>query len=467
MNTRFGVPIFATATALALLTSACGSSSSPTSSAATSNAATSNAGTSSATTSGASSAGPATTAAAASAGGAGSTSAAVNTTDTKATINYFTFSAAPDHIKDLNTIVAAFEKQHPNITVKVQTAAYADYFTKLSTELAGGTAPDTFELDYQDFVNYASSGSLLSLAGANASSYSPASYTASSLKAFAYNGEQMALPESFSDVVLFYNKTLFDKAGVAYPTSTWTWADEMSAAKKLTDKATGVYGLFQPVTYNEFYKALNQAGGQFLSADNKSATFNSAAGLTAANWLISKLGTVMPTLTQIGSTPNFDTNLFMTNKLAMWINGNWQFAGLAKQAGWDVAVEPGDTQKASAVFFNGVAASKTSKHAAAALEWINFLSSSKTSVTTRVSSNWELPPVADSTLISGYLTATPPANRKAVIDSLDAPSLAPVIAKQTQMQDIVNTALQNAAAGRGTVQSNLDKAASQVTALLK
>jgi multiple sugar transport system substrate-binding protein len=88
-------------------------------------------------------------------------------------------------------------------------------------------------------------------------------------------------------------------------------------------------------------------------------------------------------------------------------------------------------------------------------------------VTTRVSSNWELPPVADSTLISGYLTATPPANRKAVMDSLDAPSLAPVIAKQTQMQDIVNTALQNAAAGRGTVQSNLDKAASQVTALLK
>jgi multiple sugar transport system substrate-binding protein len=398
-----------------------------------------------------------------SSGGGGSSGSGGGST----TITYFTFSAAPDHLTDLDKIVKSFEQQNPTITVKVQTAAYADYFTKLSTELAAGTAPDTFELDYQDFVDYASSGSLLSLAGANASAYNPSAYTPSSLGAFGYNGQQMALPESFSDVVLFYNKALFDKAGLAYPTSSWTWTDEMAAAKKLTDKSTGVWGLFQPVTYNEFYKALNQAGGQFLSADGKSATFNSAAGVAAANWLIGKLGTVMPTLTQIGNTPNFDTNLFMSGKLAMWINGNWQFSGLEKTPDWDVVVEPGDTSKASAVFFNGVAASKTTKHAAAALKWIDFMSASQTSVTTRVNSNWELPPVADTSLESGYLQATPPANRQAVFDSLNAPSLAPVIAQETQMEDIVNTALQNAAAGRNSVQDALDSAAQQVDALLK
>ena len=106
------------------------------------------------------------------------------------------FSASGGHEKDLDHDRQAFEKANPNITVKVQTAAYADYFTKLSTELAAGTAPDTFELDYQDFVNYASSGSLLSLTG---NAYDPAAYTPSSLKAFSYQGTQMALPESFSD----------------------------------------------------------------------------------------------------------------------------------------------------------------------------------------------------------------------------------------------------------------------------
>ncbi|MGH3264329.1 MAG: extracellular solute-binding protein, partial [Trebonia sp.] len=215
------------------------------------------------------------------------------------------------------------------------------------------------------------------------------------------------------------------------------------------------------------YKALDQAGGSFLSADGKQATFNSAAGVAAANWLIEKPGHTMPTLTQIGNTPNFDTNLFKNGKLAMWINGNWQFTGLAKTPDWDVAVEPGDTTKASAVFFNGVAAAKSTKHPAAALKWLNFLSSSQTSVKTRVDSAWELAPVADTSLESSYLTATPPANRQAVFDSLEAPSLGPVIAKQQQMQDIVNNALQNAAAGRSSVQDALNSAAQQVTALLK
>ena len=394
----------------------------------------------------------------------GSASVASSAPAQKATISYFTFSAAPDHLNDLNKIVQAFEAANPNITVKVQTAAYKDYFTKLSTELAAGTAPDTFEVDYQDFVTYASSGSLL---GLDSSAYDAAAYTPSALKTFSYNGQQMALPESFSDVLLFYNKTLFDQAHVAYPTSSWTWTDEMAAAKKLTNKSAGVWGLYQPVSYYEFYKALAQAGGSFLSADGKQATFNSSAGVAAANWLIGKLGVTMPTLTQIGNTPDFDTNLFKNGKLAMWINGNWQFTGLAKMPNWDVAVEPGDTTKASAVFFNGVAAAKSSKHADAALKWLKFMSSSPTSVKTRVDSSWELAPVADTSSEASYLTATPPANRQAVFDALQAPAAGPVIANEQQMIDIVNNALQNAAAGRASVQDALNKAADQVTALLK
>jgi hypothetical protein len=57
-------------------------------------------------------------------------------------------------------------------------------------------------------------------------------------------------------VVLFYNKTLFTAAGVEAPTADWTWADEQAAAQKLTDKAAGVWGDYQPIAYNEYYKAL-------------------------------------------------------------------------------------------------------------------------------------------------------------------------------------------------------------------
>ena len=92
------------------------------------------------------------------------------------TLSYFTFSAAPDHLEDLDTIVAAFEAENPNINVEVQTAAFADYFTSLQTQLAGGSAPDTFELNYENFVTYARSGALLDLSEswATAASIRPA-----------------------------------------------------------------------------------------------------------------------------------------------------------------------------------------------------------------------------------------------------------------------------------------------------
>ncbi len=401
----------------------------------------------------------------ASSGGGGSGSSSGVTT-----ISYFTFSAAPSHLGDLNKIVAAFEKANPDIKVDVSSADYADYFTKLSTEIAAGTAPDTFELDYQDFVNYAASGALLNLGSGSGqpASFDAAAYTPTSVQALAYSGKQMALPESFSDVLLYYNEKLFNQAHIPYPTASWTWADEMAAAKKLTNKANGVWGLFQPVTFNEFYKALAQSGGQFFNTAKTQATFNSPAGVAAAQWLLSKPGTTMPTLAQIGSTPNFDTNLFTSGKLAMWINGNWQFTGLQHVPfGWNVIVEPGDTTKASAVFLNGVAVSGQTQRAAAAEKWISFLSSSNVSVQTRVNSAWELPPVADTALEASYLKATPPASRQAVFSSLTAPSYAPVIQQENKMSDDINNALTEAAEGQMSVQAALNQAAAQVTALLQ
>jgi multiple sugar transport system substrate-binding protein len=386
------------------------------------------------------------------------------------TVTYFTFSAAPDHLKDLDTIKAEFEKQNPGITVQVQTAAYDDYFTKLQTAIAGGTAPDTFELNYENFVTYARSGALLDLdklAGADGG-YDPARVYLKALEAFKHDGKQYAVPTTFSDVVLFYNKKLFDAAGVAYPTADWTWADEKAAAEKLTDKGKGVYGDYQPVTFHEFYKALAQAGGSFFSADGKKATFNDAKGLEAANWLLGKPGTVQPTVAEIGGKADYDTALFKSGKLAMWHNGIWQFAGLA-DAGldYDIVTEPGSTAKANAVFMNATAVSAKTSKATAAWKWARFLSTSQTTVQTRLDSNWELPAVNDQAAFDAYLTQTPPANRKAVFDALEAIALPPVVdQQQAKMQDLVTQALEKAASGQATAQEALDEAAKSVDALL-
>ena len=391
--------------------------------------------------------------------GAGGTTAAAE----PVTITYSNFISNGGNEANLAKIVTAFEAANPGITVTVKTLPYADYYTALQTDVAAGTAADVVDVESATYGALADGGALAELKGVDASVYKP-----SLLAAYQRDGKQYGLPSSFSTVVLFYNKDLFDKASVAYPTSSWTWADEQAAAKKLTDPAAGVFGDYQPISYNEFYKAVAQAGGTFLSSDGKKAAFNSPQGIAAAQWLVGKNGTVMPTAAQGAGTPDFDSKLFHDGKLAMWHTGIWMFGANADVSfKWDIAVEPGDTQKASALFSNAVAVTATSKHQEAAQKFAEFLTSSKAMVDTRLAAGWELPTIADETQLGAYLTKGAPANRQAVFDSLDKTVLAPSIgANQNQMQDAVTEKLTEAAAGRLSVQDALSQAEAEVNALL-
>src|SRR5690606_11603541 len=280
-------------------------------------------------------------------------------------------------------------------------------------------------------------------------------------------GVQYGVPISFSNVVLIYNRTLFEEAGVDPPTDEWTWDDAQAAAEELTDPDAGVWGAYQPVSFHEFYKALAQAGGEFFTEDGTQVAFNSPAGVRAAEWLVGKPGNTMPTEADGAGTPDFDTDLFRDGKLAMWHTGIWNFGQLTDvDFEWDIVVDPGDVTRASAMFANGVAVSATSEHQAAAEQWVDFLAASDVTTRVRLESSWELPPVADESKLSSYLEVTPPDNRQAVFDSLDAVVLPPVIERQQEMQDILSEELANAAAGRASVEEALSAAEARINELL-
>ena len=395
--------------------------------------------------------------------GQGSATKEAAAPDGKTTVRYMNFSANDGHEKDLTAIVNAFQTDNPNITVQVETVPYANYFTKLQTAVAGGTAADAFELNYENFVTYASNGSLAELKDVDAAAYKKSLYDA-----FTSDGKQYGVPESFSNVVLFYNKDLFKKAGVAEPTADWTWKDEQAAAEKLTNKGAKVWGDYQPVSYNEFYKVLAQTGGEFLNADRTEATFNSPQGVEAAKFLVGKVGKTMPTEADGAGTPDFDSKLFKSGKLAMWHTGIWMFSGMADAPfNWDVTVEPGNTQKASAMFVNGLVVNAASKYAEAAQKWISYLAASDKTTQTRLATSWELPPVADDAKLAPYLQQPKPANRESVFTALEETVLPPVIERQQEMQDIVTQELTSAAAGRKPVEKALADAQTKVNGLLK
>jgi len=375
------------------------------------------------------------------------------------TITYTNFISNDGNEDNLATIIAAFEDENPDIAVDVTTLPYGDYGTAIQTDLAAGTVSDVFDIEYANYAAYQANGVLAQLEVAN-----PDAYRQSLLEAYSTDGTSYALPSSFSDVVLYYNADLFDAAGLDYPSKDWTWADERVAAEALTDAAAGVWGDHQPISFYEFYKVLAQNGESFLNEDGTAVAFNTPGGIEAAKWLVEKSGTVMPTIEEGQGTADFDTNLFKEGKLGMLHTGIWVFGAVADVPfTWDIAVEPGNTTQASAVFSNAVGVSANSKNIAAATKWAEFLTSSQTMVDVRLDSGWELPPISDDAQLATYLDKGAPANRQAVFDSLDGIALPPVVAiGQTEMQDIIGEELVEAQAGRKTVEDALASAEERI-----
>lgn len=378
------------------------------------------------------------------------------------TITYTNFISNNGNEENLDAIVAAFEEENPGITVDVTTMAYADYFTALQTDLAAGTVADVFDIEYGQYNAYQANGVLAEVTVADPSAFDP-----TLLETYQTDGAQFAIPTSFSNVVLFYNTALFDAAGLEYPTADWTWEDERAAAEALTDQAAGVFGDYQPISYYEFYKALEQNGESFLGEDGKAA-FNTPGGIEAIEWLAGKSGTVMPTPEQGAGTPDFDSGLFVDGKLAMFHSGIWMFNTFADMAdGWDIAVEPGNTEQASAMFSNAVAVSATSEHVAEATAFAEFLAGSDTTAQIRLEAGWELPPTSDEAVLEQYLTLGKPANRQAVFDSLANVALTPDLGERAaEVQDVVNSMLTEVAAGRLSAEDAAAQMAEQVDAIL-
>ncbi|MBT2498098.1 sugar ABC transporter substrate-binding protein [Agromyces sp. ISL-38] len=383
--------------------------------------------------------------------------------DGPVTITYTNFISNGGNEENLQAIVDAFEAENPDITVDVTTLPYGDYGTALQTDLAAGTASDVFDIEYTNFAQYQANGVLAELEVDD-----PGVYRGSVLEAYQTDGAQFALPSSFSTVVLYFNRDLFDAAGLEYPSSDWTWAEEQAAAEALTDQAAGVWGDHQPVSFYEYYKVLAQNGGDFLDESGTNVAFNSPEGIEAAKWLVEKSGTVMPTIEEGQGTPDFDTNLFTEGKLAMLHSGIWVFGTVADVPfGWDIAVEPGNTEQASALFSNAVGVSADSEHIAEATKFAEFLTSSEIMVDTRLESGWELPAISDEAELSGYLELGDPENRQAVFDSLDGVALPPVVAEgQQEMQDIMTEELVEAQAGRKSVEDALASAEERINAAI-
>jgi ABC-type glycerol-3-phosphate transport system substrate-binding protein len=221
----------------------------------------------------------------------------------------------------MQAIASAFEEENPGIHVELQEQPWPQYWSTLQIGAQGGTAPDAFWMLAQQIRPYASGGQLLDISDAiQSEGVDLADYPQAVLDLYDQgDGKIYGLPKDFDTNGVWYNKALFDSAGVAYPSADWTWADFRETARKLT--RDGVWGVAAPIDYQSgYYNTIYQAGGQVISDDGKHAEIGSpqaSAGIKF--WTDLQADGSSPTLQQLSDTEA--VTMFQQGKVAMYMSG--------------------------------------------------------------------------------------------------------------------------------------------------
>jgi len=273
-------------------------------------------------------------------------------------------------------VVDAFKVLNPNITVKVSVADWTTYWDKLQTDLAGGNAPDVLLMDGPLYPDYQTRDQLLDLTPLiTRDGFDTGGLVDLAVQDFtAPDGHLYGLPRDLNTIALFYNKTMFDAAGLPYPDGTWDWNKLVEVAKKLTKTSggkTSQWGFYTETSDMEnFWSSLVwQAGGDILSADKKSVLIDSAqaaAGIQFLQDLIYK-DKVMQQPVAGGTGDAFENG-----QAAMEANGSW-LVPTHEAAGIDFGVAPlpkGPAGQATSVNHSGVVIYKGTKSADAAWEFV-------------------------------------------------------------------------------------------------
>jgi multiple sugar transport system substrate-binding protein len=143
------------------------------------------------------------------------------------TVSGWSLSTTPE----FQTLANGFHALHPNVTVQIKEYDPAQYDTLMTADLSANKAPDVItQKNFKQFYTYVNGGALADVSDVTASL--PASTNGKDT--YTIDGKSYGVPYRQDAWVLYYNKDLFDKAGVKYPDGSWTWDDYAKAAKDLT-----------------------------------------------------------------------------------------------------------------------------------------------------------------------------------------------------------------------------------------
>ncbi|HEV2508679.1 MAG TPA: extracellular solute-binding protein [Bosea sp. (in: a-proteobacteria)] len=289
-------------------------------------------------------------------------------------------------IKAMNELIKRFEAANPGIKVKHTTFPYADYQTKIAAAVPAGQGPDVVQLYYGWLDNFVGAKFIQPLPrdafphDVIEKEFYPIVQT------MKRDGEYYGLPTAVRTLALFYNKKLFQEAGLDPNKPPQTLDEYLEAAKKTVkrDAAGNMLSagavIDMPGQDLHWWREvlLRQMGGKPYSDDNKTVAYDSEAGAKALNWYAD-----LQRVHKVGQAGFMDEGqaAFRAGRAAMTVDGSFRlgaFGGI-KNFEWGVTELPasadGKRSNFASYWVNAITAKPTGAKLEAAKKFMAFTTS--------------------------------------------------------------------------------------------
>lgn len=299
-------------------------------------------------------------------------------------------------------IIEQFEAANPDIQVQLEPVGTGDYYARILTQIASGDPPDLLQIGDDAVPMFVDKGAFVPLDDFIRSEKYPLDthiYLPGMLGPGKWNGVQYLLPKDYSPIAVYYNKRLFDEAGVAYPRDGWTWDDFVKTAQALTkvqDGKTVQWGVQLPAAWTTgFEEWVAEAGGHLISPDGSSFVgymdspeVQKAVQFYADLYHKYKVAPPPADLSAFGG----GNSEFDNGTAAMRIFGRWPQSGIRQNPKIDLGVVglPAGTKRANVLIWSGFAISALSKHPEAAWRFMRYYVGEEGAKTWK---DWALPAV--------------------------------------------------------------------------
>ena len=289
----------------------------------------------------------------------------------------------------IQRIYVEFEAANPGVQIRVENNP-ENYTAKMVLSFIAGAEPDIMMLDASYAATFIENGVLADLSPliARDPEFRLDDFF-QNVTDIARRGDSLyAIPQDFTPMVLYYNKKLFDEAGVPYPQSGWSFDDFLQTVKKLT-KPGRQYGFVLNNWMPGWVMWIWNNGGEVLSPEGNKASgyLNGPKSAEAVQFLADLVNKhkVAPSLSQVAS---LGVDPFLNGQAAMTVSGHWSMIDYAKAPKgpdgkptlkWDdlgVVSLPTNVETSHTVMYeSGFAIGKNCKQKDLAWKFVKFMTS--------------------------------------------------------------------------------------------